>query len=591
MSNKKKNNGYLYKNLKDVQFEMDEIPLKEYPRPGLKRDSYLSLNGEWDIEISLSSELPTKFNNKVIVPYTIETPLSGVNHLLEPNEFIYYHKKIDVKDFLNFDEIHINFDGVDQICDVFINDVLVKSHSGGYTKFFVDVKKYIGNNSVFDLILRVKDYTDREYYSRGKQTLNPNHWFYTSSSGVYKPIWIEGVNKNYIQRINYVSDFDNKKIDILVSTELDENGIIIINDKEIDFKTNNIISIDLSNNFNAWDIFKPYLYNVKVKLKNDEVTSYFGIRKIETRNIDGQDCIYLNNRRIYLNGVLDQGYYYLGFLTPKSYDDYYFDLTNIKDLGYNCIRKHIKVECDMFYYYADLLGILVVQDFPNGGYKVNNLNKYLPGISYKIFNHEGRLTYSGYGRNGTLNRNHFKSEIFNIYRSLYSFPSIICFTIFNESWGEFEPKSHYERLKEVDDKQHLFDTASGWIDCKESDFFSIHSYYFVSRKRKDPFKKRPYILSETGGIGLKVGGHFDYPSFYGHHNCQTKEEYNVKYEILYRSKLIPLMKEGLLNGVIYTQLSDCETEGNGIYTFDRKVLKLERGIVKSINDIINKMNQ
>ncbi len=591
MSNKKLNKGYLYKNLKKVDFDIDEIPLAEYPRPGLKRNSYLSLNGEWDIEINTSSTIPIKFNNKVIVPYAIESPLSKVNHLLEPNEFIFYHKKIDVKDFMDYDEIHINFDGVDQICDVFINDNLVKSHSGGYTKFFVDAKKYIRNNSVFDLILRVKDYTDKEYYSRGKQTLKPNHWFYTSSSGVYKPIWIEGVNTNYVQRINYVSDFDNKKINILITTKEDEKGIIIFNNKRIQFKTNSLISIDLSDNFHPWDIFKPYLYKFKIQLNNDEVESYFGVRKIEIKNVDGQDCIYLNNRRIFINGILDQGYYYLGFLTPKSYEDYYNDLNNIKELGYNCVRKHVKVECDMFYYYADLLGILVIQDFPNGGYKVNNLNKYLPGISYKIFNHEKRLSYSGYGRNNALNRNHFKTEIFNIYRALYSFPSIVCFTIFNESWGEFEPSLNYNKLKENDDNQHIFDTASGWIDTKASDLFSIHSYYFVSRIRKDPFKKRPYILSETGGIGLKIDNHFDYPTFYGHHNCKTINEYNNKYEILYRKELIPLMKKGILNGVIYTQLSDCETEGNGIYTFDRKVLKLEKGLVMSINDIINKMNQ
>ena len=588
---KKQNKGYLYKNLRNCDFKVDEIPLKEYPRPNLKRNSYLCLNGKWDIEINKDESLPKVYKNKVIVPYTIETPLSGVNHLLNPDEIIYYHKIINVKEFIKYDHIFINFDGVDQVCDIFINNKLVYSNDMPYIKFKVDVKKYIGNNSEFDLVVKVKDFTDSSFYSRGKQTLKPNFWFYTSNSGIYKSVWIEGVYNNYIEKIIYKTDYDNKMVNLYIETESDAEGIVYIDNAKFNIKTNTINKIDLNNNFKPWNTDTPYLYDVKIEVGNDVVFSYFGMRKIETKKVNNQYGIYLNNKRIFLNGLLDQGYYYLGFLTPKSNDDYLKDIRNVKELGYNCIRKHIKVESDLFYYYCDKEGILLIQDFPNGGYSYKLKNNFAPGISYKLFNRKSRLNYKGYGRKDKQSRDHFEKESLEIFKNLYNFPSIICFTIFNESWGEFDPDIFYKKFKLLDLNEHIFDTASGWIDTTCSDLFSCHAYYFISKVRKDPFNHRPYILSETGGIGFKVKEHYDYPKFYGHKNVNNKNDFNKKYKNMYIKNIIPMMKNGLLNGVIYTQLNDCEIEGNGIYTFDREYLKLDIDVVKNINKEINDLNK
>ena len=585
-----KNNGILYSTLKKVDVKLDSIPLNEYPSCLAKRDkNYIILNGTWDIEISKSEELPTNFSSKVVVPFAIETPASKVNHLLETDEIIYYHKVVKIDNLNCFSHLFLCFDGVDQIADIYINKEKVFTHIGGYTKFKVDIKKYVGNNSEFDLIVKVKDFTDSSFYSRGKQTLNPNNWFYTSSSGIYKSVYLVGLDDEYIEDIEYKTDFDKKEVSVLVKSNVNKEAKIIIENKEYKCLTNQFITISLKDNFHPWSVSSPYLYNVKVILNNDYVYSYFGIRKIETRKIDGKYYIYLNNNKLIINGLLDQGYYYLGFLTPLSYKDYEKDILNVKELGFNCLRKHIKVENDYFYYLCDKYGLLVIQDFPNGGTKYKLINNFKPGISYEIFNKERYLNYKGYGRKTIENREHFKEEVDQIYYSLKSFPSIIMFTIFNESWGEFDPSYFYKHFKELDDNQHIFDTASGWIDTTYSDVFSIHAYYFTSRKRKDPFSHRPYFLSETGGLGYKEKDHFDYPTFYGHRTSKTKDEYNKKFKKLYEKSIIPLLKEGIMCGVIYTQINDCEKEGNGIYTFDREVLKLDKEMVKSINDTINKI--
>lgn len=576
------NNGYLYSKLeKNIDVEVKE-PLKEYPRPNFKRNSYYNLNGEWNYVISKSKETPSKSKDIVVVPYAIESPLSKVNHSLEVDEFIYYFLDFKIpQEILNKDRVIINFDGVDQSCDLYINNNYVGSHCGGYTKFYYNIKKYVTSN-INSLILRVKDVTDTSYHMRGKQVLNPSGWFYSSSSGIYKSVWLEGVDEKRINAIKLTPLFDEGSVEVLVNTSDEGSVDLKIENQNITIKSNTKITIKLDE-FHPWNIASPYLYQVKAKFFDDEVESYFGLRKIEVRKEENPG-IYLNNKRIIINGLLDQGYYYLGGLTPRSYNDYEEDVKNTLKLGYNCLRKHIKIECDMFYYYCDKYGLLVIQDFPCGGTPYIFINCVIPRINIKLFNKEKYCTYKKYSRTDKLGRNEFIKEVKEIMATTYNFPSVIIYTIFNEGWGEFDPSLVYKELKKLD-PTHLFDTASGWLDSSNSDLFSIHSYTFPSLTREDKKDHRPYILSEIGGAGFKVEGHYFYPKVYGHHVCTSLKALNKRYYKLY-SKLIKKMKKGILNGVIYTELNDCETECNGIYTLDRKYFKLDEKMVIDLNEEI-----
>ena len=575
-----KNQGYLYNDLKEIKEEELEFNLDSHPRPQLRRDNFLLLNGEWDIKISKDINLPSEYLYKVIVPYAIESPLSKVNHLLEVDEYIYYHKIIKIPDNLINDHIFLNFEGVDQVVDIYLNNKFILTHIGGYTRFKVDLKEYLDVNNKVEITLRVKDVSDDSYYMAGKQRLVPSGWFYSSSSGIYKPVYLESTPKEFIESIKYESLFDLKSIKVFVKTNVDGMVNLIIDNESYLIHSNQEEIIQLKD-FKPWSIESPYLYQVKLIFMSDIVYSYFGVRKIEIKG-EAKKEIYLNNKRIILNGLLDQGYYYLGGLTPKSYEDYYLDIKNIKDLGFNTLRKHIKVECDLYYYFADKLGIFIIQDIPCGGDRIKFLDVVIPRISYKYLNNEKFLSYKKYGRLNEVGRNEFINGMNEIIENTTSFPSVIIYTIFNEAWGEFDPTKIYLNLK-PNLKNQLIDTASGWLDTENSDFFSIHSYTLPLLKRKDPLKKnRPYILTEVGGASLKIKNHYDYPSLYGHGKCKSKKALEKKYIRLYQG-LIKRIKDNNLNGIIYTELNDCETEANGLYTLDRKVLKIDKDIIIKLN--------
>ena len=585
-----KNKGYLYSDLrKEYTKEELDFDLSKHPRPQLERVDFMSINGEWDIEISKNPNIDEiNFSSIGMVPFAVESPISQVNHLLESDEFIYYKKVVSIPKSLQKEHIFLNFEGVDQECWVYINKKLATYHVGGYTRFKVDIKEFIEDENYenIEITIKVKDVTDDSYHMVGKQRLHPSGWFYSSSSGIYKPVYIESIDGDYIESVLYTSLYDEESVLVNVKTNVDGEVKLFINEKEYLIEANKETKIKLDP-FIAWDINNPYLYDVKIVFNKDEVKSYFGVRKIEIKG-DENKGIYLNNRRIILNGLLDQGYYYLGGLTPRSYDEYLNDIKNAKELGYNCLRKHIKVENDYYYYYADKLGVLLIQDIPNGGDRIKFLNVVFPRFSIKLFNKEKFNTYESYGRTNDEGRELFKKDLLEIINNTSSFPSVIIYTLFNEAWGQFDGSKMYEYVKPLV-KNQLIDTASGWLDCVKSDFYSIHSYTFPAFKRKDDKGyNRPYVLTEIGGASLKVKGHYDYPKLYGHHICLSQKAYEKRYVSLYK-KMIKRMKDNNLNGIIYTELSDCETEANGIYTLDREVLKIDKEIIKAINKEIDEI--
>lgn len=582
-----KNKGYLCSELEpDANIgSIDDVHLKEHPNPNFQRESYLSLNGKWDLEIDEKESFPEAYSKEVNVPYAVESPLSFVNHLLEPTEYLHYRRTI----FLSHEDLKphvlLHFEGVDQSCRIYVNGEFVGSHIGGYTAFSFDIRSFLkeGNNEIEVL---VKDVTDESYYMRGKQRLEPSGWFYSSSSGIYKPVWIELVDEDYITSVTFTPDYDQKGVKALINTSTEGDVKIMIDDEEFIVKsgTENLL---VPSTFHPWNLKDPYLYKVKLSFKGDVVTSYFGIRKIETKIIDGQPGIYLNNERIFINGLLDQGYFHLGGLTPASYEDYEKDIRSVKELGFNTLRIHIKTEIPYFYYLADKYGMLIIQDFPCGGTHYKFLNVVIPRISVKLFNKEKYCTYEKYGREDEEGRNLFIEQASLIMDQTHNHPSIVIYTIFNEAWGQFDTSACYKLFKEKDPSR-IFDTASGWLDSNNSDLFSIHSYTIPARRRKSPdHGKRPYILTEIGGASLVVQNHYIYPTSYGHGKVKTKEALEKRYSKLYKS-FMPQIKDGSLNGLIYTELNDCETECNGIYTLDRKVLKLDESLIKNINDMIEK---
>lgn len=580
-----KNKGYLLTTDKEIKTLVGDVPLNQYPRPNLVRNSYICLNGLWQYKITKDKGFAGDFDKNIMVPYVVESPLSKVSYLLEPDEFIFYKRQIAVPSKLASDRLILHFDGIDQNADIFIDGDLVGSTNLPFCVNAIDITKFVVNKNSFTLVVRVQDVTDDSYFCRGKQQLKPNYWFYSSSSGIYKQVWMEVVPQNYIFKGVFTGDFEKKCVSVEVFTEHETNAEIIINGKSFNVKTLHEVIIDLSKDFHPWSPDNPYLYTVIIKTKHDEVSSYFGIKKVEVKN----DSILLNNKEFFINGLLYQGYYYLGGLTPKTYSEYEFDVKKTKELGYNCLRVHMTVEDDYFYYLCDKYGILAIQDIPCGGEKYRVPIHIYPTLNAKIFNHECFCTKKRHGRKNKNGQKDFYLNAYQIIDDHRNFTSIFMYTIFNESWGQFDASLLYVKLKEIDSTK-LFDTTSGWLKAKLTDVYSVHSYSFYRKNRQDKKTHKPFILSEFGGTSLKVVGHFYYPIVYGHGVVQDYKELSEVYKKQY-TRVIDLMTKGHLKGCIYTQFNDCETECNGIYTLDRSILKIDENLIKELNNKINNLNK
>ena len=585
-----KNNGYLVNDLlkkqnKEIR-DVNHLAFKEYPRQNLVRNSYINLNGEWNLEILKGKEI-VESDKKINVPFVIEAPFSNINRLLEADEVLVYRKFLIIDDIDKSKNYILHLDGVDQVYDLFINGNFVTYHESPYTKASINITSFLKENN--EIVIKVRDFTDSLYYSRGKQALNPQTCFYSSSSGIYKNVWMEVVEKSYIRDVKFKIHYDNKQVGVIVMTNntLHEKALVTIDGKVFSIETNKENLVTLEHPI-SWSYKNPYLYDVQISYKNDFVRSYFGFRKIEVKEINGVSAVYLNNKRVILNGLLDQGYYYPNSLTPSSYDDFEKDILNLKGLGFNTIRKHIKVEMDYFYYLCDKHGMLVIQDIPNGGYKYKFFNIAFPRFNIKLFNKLNLMNLDKIGRKGNKSKKIYLDELEEIISELYNYPSIVCYTLFNEGWGEFEPDSVYDLAKEYDSSR-IYDTTSGWYISNKRDLYSIHAYIFQTRRRRDLKENKPYILSECGGRGLKVKKHSLYKGFFAHSFSLSRTNLSHKYEKLYK-KFLKLIDEGVLNGVIYTQLADCETEYNGLFTFDRKVLKVNPETIKHYNYLIEKYN-
>ena len=544
-----------------------ENPLPEYPRPYMVRDSYINLNGVWDYAITISPNLPHDYDGKIVVPYPIESGLSGVRRDLKSKEYLCYHRQIEIKeDFLN-DFILLNFGAVNQICDVYINDNLVKHHEGGYLPFNVDIAPFvhIGMN---DLSLVVKNKPNLNYWV-GKAGKKRGGMWYTKTTGIWQTVWLESVSFDSIKNVSFETDIYKGLVKGNIRSKGEEFRL------KVSLKGEEILSMDIKKNFEftisnpvLWDLENPTLYDVEISNKNDLIKTYFAFRKFCI--VDDKFC--LNDKPIFINGLLDQGYFSDGIYTPATYEAYKYDILKMKELGFNTLRKHIKLEPQMFYYYADKYGMLVLQDFPNSGKYRFFRDTVLPTIGVKKMSDKKRSV-------SKERKQTFLNSGTRLVRLLYPHPSVVYYTIFNEGWGQFHSDEFYRHFKKQDPSR-VYDSTSGWFWQKESDCDSIHIYF---RKVKLPSNsQRPIMLSEFGGYSWQVADHsFNDSKVYGYKILKSKEELTDAFVELYERDVIGLIPSGLA-GAIYTQVSDVEDETNGILTYDRQVVKLEEERIKEL---------
>ena len=526
-----------------------------YPRPLLQRDSFFSLNGQWTLN-----------GQAIEVPFPPESDASGYQGSLKG---ICYLKDFTLpKEFYGKDDkVVLHFGAVDQLCDVYLNDTFVCHHEGGYLPFSTDITQYLKEENR----LRV-DVTDQldPLYPYGKQAKEPSGIWYTQVSGIWQSVWLEAYPKDGIDALEIHTDMDTLKLKI--DSQADSFTVEFPGYKESFDQHEFEIKVAEPH---LWSVDDPYLYDLKIRTANDTVTSYFALRKTELKKVNGHYRFYLNDKPLFINGLLDQGYFKEGIYTPQDPKEYETDILNMKELGFNTLRKHIKVEPEAFYYYCDKHGMLVMQDMVNSGvYKplkdtvISTLG--LQKIKCPIIEQD---RYGFFLQHAKDTISHLKSH-----------PCIFAYTIYNEGWGQQDASGSYEILKPFD-PQRLFDSTSGWFFDDKSDFDSYHIYF---RNKVLKTKDKALFLSECGGYKRameEIKG-----STWGYGAADSEEGLTDKIIELFSKMYIPSIRNGLM-GAIYTQVSDVETEINGLYTYDRQICKVNKEKILEANRKLQEIYQ
>ena len=541
-----------------------KMPWSEYPRPSMVRDSYLNLNGEWDFTISNKKE-PDGFDSKILVPFPPESALSGLETTVPVGSFMHYQKKFTLPENMLGKKVLLHFGAVDTICEVYLNGKLLGSHEGGYLPFTFDITKAIceGENTIY---LRVKDEID-PVYGYGKQVHKRGGMWYTPVSGIWQTVWLEAVPEKHIEKLKITPTMTSVKIEV---TGGDEKKKITLSGGEVVEFTGDTVEITPKEIHN-WSPEYPYLYRFTLESGDDKVESYFALREITIKHVNGVARLTLNGEPYLFNGLLDQGYYPDGIFLPATKDGYKDDILRMKECGFNMLRKHIKVEPEIFYYLCDSLGMVVFQDMVNNSNYRYVYDTILPTIGLKRLPDRHRTD---------AEKAMFEREMNATIEHLHNFPSILYYTIFNEGWGQFNADEMYEKACKIDPTR-VYDATSGWFYRKKSDVDSRHVYF--KKVKLGKVTSRPIVISEFGGYSHRVKDHLFGIDEYGYGGYATQKEYEDALVKLYSDEVKPLISKGIC-ALVYTQVSDVEDETNGLLTYDREVLKVNPERIKKLMD-------
>lgn len=575
---------------------------EEYPRPQMRRDDYHMLNGYWDYcftkaapaesDIQPIPGTPFVPEGQIIVPFSPESLLSGVNRQLKPDEYLWYQRTVTIEPpSAPSSRCLLHFDAVDQEADVYIDGQHLIHHLGGYLPFTVELPfadQDWTSPATLLIQVRVKDVTDTSWHTRGKQMLKRGGMFYTAQSGIWQSVWYEWVPDNYISQIRLTPDYDARNCELLLygshpfeqitlSTEdgtiypiatsyreTDENGAPFIR---------LIFDLPADMPFTPWTPDSPCLYPLVIQADEDMIHSYFAMRSYTVeKDSQGIPRFCLNHKPLFLHGILDQGYWPDGLMTAPCDEAFVFDIELVKSFGFNMIRKHIKIEPLRWYYHCDRLGMIVWQDMVNGGTDYNMafvcyFPTLLPGLSRRLKDNHYRLQAQA----SKKGREEWLQECKDTIRHLYNVPSLAVWGPFNEAWGQFDAAAVCEMVHKEDPTRPI-DHASGWFDQNCGDFRSVHNYF--RPLKVEPEDKRAFVISEYGGYACHVAGHSSVDRIFGYQRYDSCEELSAAYQKLMDTQLLPLEQKGLA-GAVYTQLSDIEEEVNGLVTYDRRVVKVK----------------
>ncbi len=533
----------------------NNIPWNTYPRPQLVRESFYNLNGSWDFAETENSEHPESFPEKIRVPFAPQSLLSGIARNIPEEHFLFYRKNFRLPEEMYGKRIILHIGAADQTAAVFLNKKCIGEHESGYESFSFDITDEVSEEN--ELVIRVFDHLSEKRLPYGKQSAKRGGMWYTPVSGIWQTVWIEAVPENYIRSLSIETGMDFATI----RTEGIDEGKIFLGEEVYPIKNGETtIHFDEPH---LWSPEDPYLYFFRIEAGEDKIQSYFALRSLSVKKINGKMRLCLNEKPYFFHGVLDQGYFSDGIFTPADPVLFEKDILAMKKLGFNTIRKHIKIEHEQFYYDCDRLGMIVFQDMVNNGDYNFIRDTALPTIGFKKRNdrrmHKDKETRAAFIRG-------MESTVLQ----LKNHPCICYWTIFNEGWGQFDSENMYHLLKKLDSSRFI-GTYSGWFKGAKSDTESEHCYFKPFRMKKS---EKPIVLTEFGGYAMRPEGHiFNTENEYGYKHFDTREEFVSALVSLYEKEIIPAVKEGLCAAIL-TQLSDVEDETNGLLSYDRKVEKV-----------------
>ncbi|MBQ6359473.1 MAG: glycoside hydrolase family 2 [Clostridia bacterium] len=551
--------------------------LPEYPRPQLKRNSFLNLNGPWHFYMGPAEAQPEKLPETILVPFSPESELSGIQRKKQKGDVLCYRRSFVLPEGFHRGRVLLHFGAVDLVATVSVNGRTCGIHRGGYWPFTFDITDMLREKNLLEVTV-TDEGTEVLSDARGKQSDKPGGIWYTAQSGIWQTVWLESVPENHITGLKVTPLFDQEEALIEVETNVPGKCLLYLEGMIYAAASGTSVHVPVEN-MRPWSPEDPHLYHFSVSFGEDRVESYFGMRKCSVeKDADGVPRLFLNNKPLFHNGLLDQGYWPDGLYTAPAEAAMVCDIQTMKALGFNMLRKHIKIEPLRWYYLCDTMGMLVWQDMVSGGgpYRTSVVTVPVAGV----FPHRVDNGYKAFGRQSEESRERYRWELEETVKLLYNCPSIVMWVPFNEGWGQFDALEAVERIRALDGTRTI-DHASGWHDQGGGDVYSRHVYFRKFRFKRDR-AGRAAVLSEFGGYACGIEGHRWSKKDFGYRMFSGEKELTAGIVKLYDREIRPAKAQGLA-AAVYTQVSDVEEEINGLLTYDRKELKVEPDRIIAMN--------